>query len=518
MKLSKLRRLLDWKDWLAIILGVGATCILGLSNITRWSIWFDEAFSEHITRHSFVDIAKYTIADVHPPLYYWVLKVWRMIFGSSELALRSLSLLFLALATVMVYVLVRQLFSRRAAIFSLILLVLSPMLFRYGIEVRMYTMELCIVIAATAALIYAVNKSSRKAWILYGVLVGLGMLTHYLSIVVWAAHAAWLLYQNRRSTIKNTVHATLGTGYGKALIAGAAVVAVWVPFMVWQVINIQGGGFWIGAVTFNTVPNLLSNIYTYKDSANVQGWWVVAVAALIAASVYAVYTTFKSYTGEKRRAYSLLIASVVLPPAFLILGSMPPLRSAFVDRYLLASIALWFIVTGIALAHLWSVPRFKKPVRVIMALLVAVLLTGIYEVYTVGNINKDNGSIHTMRQAMQLANGKAEGAEPIVADSSWRYFEASYYEQTPHTVYFRSEDNTKVGAYEMLRGETDHKILVMSDFGKEHPIAWFVTAQARGDQSKLPRGWREIKTYLLDNPSELRVVKMQYIGDGLTGQ
>src|SRR5574344_1146518 len=101
MKLfAKKSKLLDRWDLLVLSAGVGAVVTLGLTRITQGRIWFDEAFSEHITRHSFFDIARYTAVDVHPPLYYWALKVWRTFFGDSELALRSMSLIFLVLAIV----------------------------------------------------------------------------------------------------------------------------------------------------------------------------------------------------------------------------------------------------------------------------------------------------------------------------------------------------------------------------------------------------------------------------------
>lgn len=515
MWLAKFRTWLDWKDWLAVIVGIGVAVGLGLSNITRWGIWFDEAFSERISRYSFFDIARYTAADVHPPLYYWVLKVWRTVFGGSEIALRSLSLVFLACALVIAYVFIRKVFSRRAALISLVFLAVAPMLFRYGIEARMYTMELAIVLAATATLSYAINNRSRRAWLVYGALVGAGMLTHYLSVVVWVSHAAWLWYINRQPTMRTTMSRLLATGYGASLKMVLAITALWAPFMVWQIINIQGGGFWIGAVSFDTIPNLLSNLYLYQDANKVQNWLAVLLAVVLASSIYCAARATKSLKGEKKRVLSLLLFSVILPPIFLVLGSMPPLRSSFVERYLLASIALWLVVSGIALSFAWDIPKFKKPAKAVTFLTAVVLLIGISGVYSVGNLNKDNGSVHTMRQAMQIANTKAAGNEPIIVDSSWRYFEASYYEKAPHTVYFRSEDNTKVGAYTMLRQDVNHKILVMSDFGKNHPVAWYVTAQGRSEQSRLPRGWREVGTYLVDEPSELRVVKMEYVGDGI---
>lgn len=513
MKLTdRLRAALDWKDYVALTLGGGLTVLLGLGNITRWSIWFDEAFSEHITRHSFFDIARYTAQDVHPPLYYWVLKIWRSLFGSSELALRSLSLFFLLVAVIFAYILARKVFSRRAAIVTLLLLAISPMLFRYGVEARMYTMELAIAVGATGALWFAYTNKSKKAWILYGVLAGLGMLTHYLSLVVWIAQGLWLLWQHKTGSFGKSVRSVLASGYMYSIIAGVAVTVAWVPFMVWQVVNIQGGGFWIRAVTMQTLPNLVGNMYTYLDADQAQGWCVVVLLAVIAATIYAARLAYRSFGGTKKAAYQLLLMTAIVPPLLLVIGSMPPLRSSFVDRYLLVSVAMWFVTSAVAITHARQTKRFGRPADWLLAVTCFVLAAGCVQVYTVGNVNKDNTSIHTMRSAMRLVEVNGQEGEPIIADTSWHYYESSFYETPAHTVYFRSEDNTKVGAYAMLRDETAHKITDMQAFAKEHPVAWFITVQPRDVGSRIPKDWRELETILVDEPSELRAVKMQYIG------
>lgn len=61
-------------DWLVLLVGLGVFAWIALANISAASIWFDEAFSAYITQFSFLDIARYTATDVHPPLYYWALK------------------------------------------------------------------------------------------------------------------------------------------------------------------------------------------------------------------------------------------------------------------------------------------------------------------------------------------------------------------------------------------------------------------------------------------------------------
>jgi len=125
-------------DW--VVLGAGLTTYAGLTlaTITKSSIWFDEAFSAFIVRFNFFQIARYTATDVHPPFYYWILKIWTMLFGTSEVAFRSLSVLFGLTAIVFGFLLVKRLFGRRAAFVSLLFMAISPMLIRYGQEARMY--------------------------------------------------------------------------------------------------------------------------------------------------------------------------------------------------------------------------------------------------------------------------------------------------------------------------------------------------------------------------------------------
>lgn len=510
--LTKMKSFFDWKDWLAIGAGVCGTLAQGFSHITKGSIWFDEAFSEHITRHSFFDIAHYTALDVHPPLYYWALKFWRSLFGSSEVALRSLSLFFLAAIVVAVYMLVRRHFTRQAAMLAMLFVSLSPMLIRYGVEARMYTMEAFIVVAATGVLLTAVRSRRTWPWIIYGALVGLGLLTHYLSAVVWIAHAVWLYLEMRQKTVKATLIKMLKSKYKFSALAGIAVSLVWLPFMITQLVHIQGGGFWIKAVTMNTLPNYASNMYTYHDSSGATGWMAVGLVVALALSARLVYVAVKQATGERRQAYTLMVTGAVVPPILLILGSMPPLRSSFVDRYLLPSIVLWFVVVAVAIVQVRLSRKLNSVPGVTLIITLVLLALGSLQALAVGNLNKDNNSTHNMRTAMQLISQHAQPNEPILADSSWKYYEASYYETPEHTVYFRSEDQTKIGAYAMLRDETKNKVLDINAFGRQHKSAWFITTQPRNTGSRIPKDWREIKTYLVEGSQELRVVKMEYAG------
>ncbi|MBU4141332.1 hypothetical protein KKE99_00455, partial [Patescibacteria group bacterium] len=50
--------------------------ILRLYNLIAVSLWHDEAFSALLIRYPFGEMIARIILDVHPPLYYIILRVW----------------------------------------------------------------------------------------------------------------------------------------------------------------------------------------------------------------------------------------------------------------------------------------------------------------------------------------------------------------------------------------------------------------------------------------------------------
>src|SRR5580765_10036 len=68
----------------------------------------DESFSWRLTQYSTLSLINRTSADVHPPLYYLVLKVWIAVVGDSVLAVRGLSVFFGVLAVSMCFLNVQE--------------------------------------------------------------------------------------------------------------------------------------------------------------------------------------------------------------------------------------------------------------------------------------------------------------------------------------------------------------------------------------------------------------------------
>lgn len=106
------------------------------------SLWLDEATVANVVKHfSYLDIvAKFSIHDFHPPLYYWTLKLWTSIFGYSEVALRFPSVIFSLTTGWVVYLIGKKLKNAQVGLWSALLFLFNPLIVYYSQEARMYMM------------------------------------------------------------------------------------------------------------------------------------------------------------------------------------------------------------------------------------------------------------------------------------------------------------------------------------------------------------------------------------------
>src|SRR5581483_4580543 len=76
-------------------------CCLRCDRLALPPLTSDEAFSWRLTTYSVPELLGHMPGDAHPPLHYFFLKGWVILFGDSPFALRSLSVVF-ALASIVV--------------------------------------------------------------------------------------------------------------------------------------------------------------------------------------------------------------------------------------------------------------------------------------------------------------------------------------------------------------------------------------------------------------------------------
>ena len=113
---------------------------LRLWHLSGQSLGYDEGYSVALARQSLSAIAAQTAADIQPPLYYDLLHFWMQLFGTSEAAVRSLSLLFGVLTVPLLYALGRRLFGPATGLGAALLGAVSPFWIWYAQEARNYTL------------------------------------------------------------------------------------------------------------------------------------------------------------------------------------------------------------------------------------------------------------------------------------------------------------------------------------------------------------------------------------------
>lgn len=502
-------------DIAMVVIALAIFATIALLNAARASLWFDEAFSAYITQFNFAEIAAFTSADVHPPFYYWLLKVWEMLFGTSDLAIRSMSVFFGGVVIVLSYLLTRRLFGRLSAGVSLVFLALSPMLIRYSDEARMYTVAAAIILLATYVLVKATESNKRRYWVIYGLLVGLGMWTHYFTAVAWLTHWVWRAIVTRRGTTKwkNFWPKFFTKNWIVAYVVAIAVFIPWLPFMALQLGTIQGVGFWISSVTADSFTNYFSNLFYYLEHDQVFGWWAFLLWAVIIGLVIVARKTFKVLGRQDKINYLLTTVLASAPVVILFVMSLPPLRSSFVERYLLIAVigfAMFAAVTLVVGTRNW-----RPWARVIPVVLIAgMMIFGITNVYYYGNYNK-NTNMHVLTgEVVQAIAKKAAPGEPIVADSPWTFYEAIAYTSADHPVYFIDKNTDYIyGSLDMLEKRDQHKIKDLESFKRAHPIIWYIGTTTAEDVPPFESDWKKLTTVSvydsIDNKTEFRATQYQ---------
>lgn len=133
-------------------------------HLTSAAIWGDEGSSLLLSEYALGDLWFHAAHDVHPPLYFFLLRGWIELFGDSIWSIRAMSAIPGVIVVGLGIWLTRQLSTRRAALLAGILLALLPTAVRYSQEVRMYSLLGVWLLGATLALVYWVRHPERSRY------------------------------------------------------------------------------------------------------------------------------------------------------------------------------------------------------------------------------------------------------------------------------------------------------------------------------------------------------------------
>lgn len=157
---------------------------------------------------SFSQIAELTIAGQSGDsvLYHHLLNKWIDLFGLSDYATRFLSFLFYLSALVIFFLLLKELkLTTELGLLGMALLSLHPLISDYAVETRSYMMALCLTLLTTFYFVQLIwkNHYGYQNIVLFGVLAGLMLITHYLTFYALIAFTIAATF-----TVRNKLHWT----------------------------------------------------------------------------------------------------------------------------------------------------------------------------------------------------------------------------------------------------------------------------------------------------------------------
>lgn len=301
----------------------------------------DEELSYRATNGSLSDTLNWQISlqDNQAPLWFVTFNLWRSAVGDSEFAARVLGVLFVMPALALSCQIARRGFASAAVgSFALLALVGNHLFFNYALDIRPYPLVMLVAACSTFALQTWLLRPTRRAASIYGVSLALLLYTHYLLILLAAAHVIYTLCSTRVTARR----------FGQALLAGFVGVALWLPWLPVFVSHVDllrrieaesGTARGVAGIGVSTLATTPENIGRLIDAAT-NGLWVLYGVVLFAGAVIFM----------RRRAYWLALTWAVLTPALYLLANL--IAAVYAPRFVSHALLGGGIAVGAVLAHM----------------------------------------------------------------------------------------------------------------------------------------------------------------------
>jgi uncharacterized membrane protein len=225
--------------WLLTIVALASA--LRLFGLSFQSYWYDELFSAYSSNpsHSLNEVIRITEADVHPPLYQVVLWQFYKWFGYNEWAGRLPSALAGIACIPVIYGLGRELFDKRAGLYSAAFASVNYYLLYFSQEARSYAF-LCFL--CSLSFLYFFRTLRKQSWLnvaLYILATVALLYTHYFGFVLLVAQVTALLIYFRMQWPPERA-LLLRSG-----VAAGVVIAACLPLIPVLLAHANVNDFWI---------------------------------------------------------------------------------------------------------------------------------------------------------------------------------------------------------------------------------------------------------------------------------
>lgn len=375
--LSFLRR--DGAHLLLLLAGA----VLFIGGCFQNSQWFDEAYTVGLMHHSLPGVLYWATFDVHPHLYYVLLKLFTLLFGTSLPVMRLFSALGSILFASLGYTHLRRDFGKAVGFWFSFCAIFCAQTLAYSLAIRMYTWAaLFVTLAAIYAYRMATRPDKRRNRVLFLVFALCASYTHYFGLFAAAMMQLLLLLRTRRRR----------ESYRFWMVNSAILLGAYLPgIVVFLLQGAQGGAMWIRIEW----PDLVFDLTSYPLLGDVlkvffERWddslqyfgipYLIAGGVFLALYVIAGVLLFRQIRNEGRdekRSQAVLWALRCYFGVVLFTVTVSLFRPLWYARYSVVISGLLFFAMACLLASF----RKKLPKLLAAAVLLAVCGRQVYYYY-----------------------------------------------------------------------------------------------------------------------------------------
>jgi 4-amino-4-deoxy-L-arabinose transferase-like glycosyltransferase len=361
------------RERLALLIVILAALGLRLGQLAFRPLWWDEGWSLYFAKTDVSSLLQLTAVDIHPPLYYLILKLWIGIVGPSPIAVRLFSVLVGTAAVPLLYATGRRLWGGTAGLVAALLLAVSPLHIYYSQEVRMYGL---VTLLGLAVLFFALRwepgGQRRGNWAGYVLAATAALYTQYYAAFLLLAlnlvvPIRWLFMRSRSRRDGNS------GSWGKDLLwwsAQGAVALLYLPWLWYAGGKLRTYVSFKISVEQDPSLDLLTYLGRHLSAFNwghAEGlladcWWLgmLPIAVLALALVLSRWQRMRKgeepgqrIAGMGSSGLCLLILGLMLACGFVVNLALPfnPPRS---ERLLLLALPTYLLLVTGALLALWQ--------------------------------------------------------------------------------------------------------------------------------------------------------------------
>jgi mannosyltransferase len=366
--------------WAVVVAILLVALALRLPDLATRSLWIDELYTEWFAARSFTelwtDVPKF---ETHPPFYYSILKLWTLLFGNSELGLRSLSVAF-SLATVFTVAISGRLLDaglqgRAAGLLGALLLAVNYASIREAQNARPYALQGLVCTIAILSALMLVSRLRQPApgadrpadWLapaaVLGLSAGLGLWIHntgfFIAAGLWLGLAITLVATPAEQRPRNLLI------YFSAGLLALLVWAPYLPIFLDQSQRFMGLAFWL-------TPKLRD---LYSAWLLIVGDTWLFAALPLALLFHGLFRFFRC------APLPAMVATVVLlVPLYAVLAVSFGVKPIYIQR-----LFAWMVPTGLAIVALGTVSATS---RKWVSIALAVVLVGLGTFRTVNDYDR----------------------------------------------------------------------------------------------------------------------------------